>query len=52
MARYEDASVKAYTSLAVLNAGQAMIFAFGLAGTMVLCAAASSAAPTRSAISS
>jgi ATP-binding cassette subfamily B protein len=38
MARYEDASVKAYTSLAVLNAGQAIIFAFGLAGAMVLCA--------------
>jgi ABC-type transport system involved in Fe-S cluster assembly fused permease/ATPase subunit len=38
MARYEDASVKAYTSLAVLNAGQAVIFTFGLAGTMVLCA--------------
>ena len=26
MARYEDASVRAYTSLAVLNAGQAVIF--------------------------
>ena len=39
MARYEDASVKAYTSLAVLNAGQAIIFALGLAGAMVLCAA-------------
>jgi ATP-binding cassette subfamily B protein len=38
MARYEDASVKAYTSLAVLNAGQAAIFTIGLAGTMVLCA--------------
>jgi ATP-binding cassette subfamily B protein len=38
MARYEDASVKAYTSLAVLNAGQAIIFAFGLAAAMVLCA--------------
>ena len=38
MARYEDASVKAYTSLAVLNAGQAVIFTFGLAATMVLCA--------------
>ena len=32
MARYEDASVKAYTSLAVLNAGQAIIFTLGLAG--------------------
>ncbi|MGA2892071.1 MAG: ABC transporter ATP-binding protein/permease [Xanthobacteraceae bacterium] len=38
MARYEDASVKAYVSLAVLNAGQAVIFTFGLAATMVLCA--------------
>jgi ATP-binding cassette subfamily B protein len=38
MARYEDASVKAYTSLAVLNAGQAVFFTFGLAGAMVLCA--------------
>src|SRR5216683_3976378 len=31
MARYEDASIKAYTSLAVLNAGQAVFFTFGLA---------------------
>src|ERR1700694_1245635 len=38
MARYEDASVSAYTSLAVLNAGQAVIFTFGLAAAMVLCA--------------
>jgi ATP-binding cassette subfamily B protein len=38
MARYEDASIKAYTSLAVLNAGQAAIFTVGLAATMVLCA--------------
>src|SRR6202521_2644553 len=38
MARYEDASVKAYTSLAVLNAGQAAMFTAGLAGTMVMCA--------------
>jgi ATP-binding cassette, subfamily B, heavy metal transporter len=38
MARYEDASVKAYVSLAVLNAGQAVIFTIGLAGAMVLCA--------------
>jgi ABC-type transport system involved in Fe-S cluster assembly fused permease/ATPase subunit len=38
MARYEDASVKAYTSLTVLNAGQAVIFTIGLAATMVLCA--------------
>src|SRR5262249_34083530 len=38
MARYEDASVRAYTSLAVLNAGQAVIFTFGLAAVMVMCA--------------
>lgn len=37
MERYEDASVKSYTSLAVLNAGQAVIFTFGLCGTMALC---------------
>ncbi len=36
--RYEDASVRTYTSLAVLNAGQAVIFTLGLAATMVLCA--------------
>jgi ATP-binding cassette subfamily B protein len=38
MGRYEEASVKAYTSLAVMNAGQAIIFTAGLAATMVLCA--------------
>jgi ABC-type transport system involved in Fe-S cluster assembly fused permease/ATPase subunit len=38
MARYEDASVKAYTSLAVLNAGQAVLFTLGLAAAMVMCA--------------
>src|SRR5205085_3524127 len=37
MARYEDASVKAYTSLAVLNAGQAALFTLGLSAAMVLC---------------
>jgi ATP-binding cassette subfamily B protein len=37
MARYEDASVKAYTSLAVLNAGQAAIFTAGLTAAMALC---------------
>src|SRR3954468_1520743 len=37
MARYEDASVSAYTSLAVLNAGQAAIFTAGLTAAMVLC---------------
>ncbi len=38
MARYEGASVMAYTSLAVLNAGQAVIFTIGLAAAMVMCA--------------
>jgi ABC-type transport system involved in Fe-S cluster assembly fused permease/ATPase subunit len=38
MARYEDASVMSYTSLSVLNAGQAVIFTIGLATAMVLCA--------------
>jgi len=38
MARYEDASVEAYVSLAVLNAGQATIFTIGLAICMVMCA--------------
>jgi ABC-type transport system involved in Fe-S cluster assembly fused permease/ATPase subunit len=37
MARYEDASVKAYTSLAVLNAGQAALFTLGLTAAMALC---------------
>jgi ATP-binding cassette subfamily B protein len=36
MERYEDASVKAYTSLAVLNAGQAAIFTVGLSVAMVM----------------
>ena len=38
MARYEQASVKSYTSLAVLNTGQAIIFTMGLAAAMVMCA--------------
>jgi ABC-type transport system involved in Fe-S cluster assembly fused permease/ATPase subunit len=38
MERYEQASVKAYTSLAVLNAGQAVVFTIGLTATMVMCA--------------
>lgn len=38
MERYETNSVKAYTSLAVLNAGQAVIFTIGLAASMVMCA--------------
>jgi ATP-binding cassette subfamily B protein len=38
MARYEAASTMAYTSLAVLNAGQAVIFTLGLGAAMVMCA--------------
>src|SRR5436305_4091362 len=38
MERYEKASVEAYVSLAVLNAGQATIFTLGLATCMVMCA--------------
>src|SRR5438132_5338364 len=38
MARYEEASVQAYVSLAVLNAGQAVIFTIALAARMVMCA--------------
>jgi ATP-binding cassette, subfamily B, heavy metal transporter len=38
MARYEQASVRTYTSLAVLNAGQAVIFTAGLTATMLMCA--------------
>ena len=38
MARYEGAAVKAYTSLATLNAGQAAIFTVGLGSAMVMCA--------------
>jgi ATP-binding cassette, subfamily B, heavy metal transporter len=38
MARYEEASVNAYTSLAVLNAGQAVVFTFGLTAAMLMCA--------------
>src|SRR5215475_5242974 len=38
MERYEQASVKTYTSLAVLNTGQAVIFSFGLTATMLMCA--------------
>jgi ATP-binding cassette, subfamily B, heavy metal transporter len=37
MARYEEASVRTYTSLAILNAGQAVIFTAGLATTMMMC---------------
>src|SRR6202163_2256296 len=38
MERYERASVKTYTSLAVLNTGQAIIFTVGLPATMLMCA--------------
>ncbi|MBV9529924.1 MAG: ABC transporter ATP-binding protein/permease [Bradyrhizobium sp.] len=38
MERYERASVRAYTSLALLNAGQAVIFTLGLTATMLMCA--------------
>ena len=38
MERYEQASVKTYTSLAVLNTGQALIFTVGLTATMLMCA--------------
>jgi len=38
MQRYERASVKTYTSLAVLNAGQAVIFTVGLTVAMLMCA--------------
>src|SRR5262245_51691622 len=38
MARYEEASVRTYTSLALLNAGQAVIFTAGLTTTMIMCA--------------
>jgi ABC-type transport system involved in Fe-S cluster assembly fused permease/ATPase subunit len=37
MERYERASVNSYTSLATLNAGQALIFTLGLAAVMVMC---------------
>jgi ATP-binding cassette subfamily B protein len=38
MARYEAASVTSYVSLAVLNAGQAVVFTLGLTAVMVMCA--------------
>ncbi len=37
MARYEEASVNSYVSLAVLNAGQAAVFTVGLTVVMVMC---------------
>src|SRR4029078_1833216 len=38
MEHYEHNSIKSYTSLAVLNTGQAVIFTLGLASIMVMCA--------------
>jgi ATP-binding cassette subfamily B protein len=38
MARYEEASVNSYVSLAVLNAGQAAVFTIGLTVVMAMCA--------------
>src|ERR1700675_4430728 len=38
MERYEHNSVKSYTSLAVLNTGQAIIFTLGLTAIMAMCA--------------
>jgi ATP-binding cassette, subfamily B, heavy metal transporter len=38
MERYEKASVNSYTSLAVLNAGQTVIFTIALAAVMAMCA--------------
>jgi len=40
MERYEEASIRTYTSLAVLNAGQAAIFTAGLTAVMLMCASA------------
>ena len=38
MERFESASVHTYTSLAVLNTGQAVIFTLGLTAVMAMCA--------------
>ena len=37
MARYEKMSVRTYVSLAVLNAGQAIIFTLGLVAALIMC---------------
>jgi ATP-binding cassette, subfamily B, heavy metal transporter len=37
MARYERMSIKTYTSLAILNLGQAVIFTAGLTAVMLMC---------------
>jgi ATP-binding cassette subfamily B protein len=39
MERYEESSVRTYTSLATLNFGQAFIFTIGMAAAMAMCAA-------------
>jgi ATP-binding cassette subfamily B protein len=39
MARYERMSVRTYVSLAILNAGQALIFTLGLIAVLLMCAA-------------
>src|SRR6195952_2153752 len=39
MERYERASVKTYTSLALLNTGQAIIFTAGVSAPLMMCAA-------------
>src|SRR5271157_3349241 len=39
MARYERLSVRTYVSLAVLNAGQAVVFTLGLTAVLVMCVA-------------
>jgi ATP-binding cassette subfamily B protein len=39
MARYERLSVRTYVSLAVLNAGQAIIFTFGMVAVLLMCVA-------------
>jgi ABC-type transport system involved in Fe-S cluster assembly fused permease/ATPase subunit len=39
MARYERLSVKTYVSLAVLNAGQAIIFTCGMVAVLIMCVA-------------
>jgi len=52
MERYETASVRSYTSLAVLNAGQAAMFTVGLRRRWCCAPTASRTAATPSAISS
>ena len=39
MARYERMSVRTYVSLAVLNAGQAVIFTLGMVAVLLMCVA-------------